>query len=56
MTVPHAAGQAAAALGLVDGYGFASSGSPDLPEEEHRRSIRGFLDMIDPATGHIAED
>jgi hypothetical protein len=38
------------------GYGFGSSGSPDLPVEEHRRTIRGFLDMIDPATGYIADD
>lgn len=38
------------------GYGFSSSAGPDLPEEEHRESIYGFLDMIDPATGFIAED
>jgi hypothetical protein len=29
---------------------------PDQPDEMHRRSIRGFLSMIDPGTGYIAED
>jgi hypothetical protein len=38
------------------GYGFSSSADPDQPDEMHRRSIRGFLSMIDPATGYIAED
>jgi len=38
------------------GYGFGSNMGPHLPEEEHRRSIRSFLDLIDPATGYIAED
>lgn len=42
--------------GRNKGYGFGSSGSPDAPEEKHRRSIQSFLGMIDPATGYIAED
>ena len=37
-------------------YGFGSSANPDQPVDEHRRSIRNFLAMIDPATGYIAED
>jgi hypothetical protein len=41
--------------GRNDGYGFGSSAGPELPEEEHRRNIRGFLAMIDPATGYIAD-
>lgn len=36
-------------------YGFGSSGTPNRPEE-HRDSIRGFLAMIDPNTGYIADD
>ncbi|MFN2538182.1 MAG: hypothetical protein ABR549_08525 [Mycobacteriales bacterium] len=42
--------------GPHEGYGFGTSASPDLPVEAHRQSIRGFLAMIDPATGYIAED
>jgi hypothetical protein len=42
--------------GRNPGYGFGSSGRPDMPEEHHRESIRTFLGMIDPATGYIAED
>ena len=38
------------------GYGFASSGTPDRPVEEHRKSIRVFLAMIDPDTGYIGDD
>ena len=37
-------------------YGFGSSGTPNRPVEEHRDSIRGFLAMIDPNTGYIADD
>lgn len=39
--------------GPNQGYGFGSSGLPDPSEEDHRESIRGFLSMIDPATGYI---
>jgi len=42
--------------GRNEGYGFASSGSPDRPTEEHRESIRVFLAMIDPDTGYIGDD
>jgi len=38
------------------GYGFASSGTPNRPVEEHRESIRVFLAMIDPNTGYIGDD
>lgn len=40
------------------GYGFSSFASDrsSLPAEQHARSISGFLGMIDPATGYIAED
>lgn len=38
------------------GYGFSSSGGTDDSREVHQESIRGFLGMIDPATGYIAED
>jgi len=39
--------------GPNEGYGFASSGTPDRLVEEHRESIRAFLAMIDPDTGYI---
>jgi hypothetical protein len=38
------------------GYGFASSGPPNRSVEEHEESIRVFLAMIDPNTGHIGDD
>jgi hypothetical protein len=38
------------------GYGFASSGTPNRPVEEHRQSIRVFVAMIDPTTGYIEDD
>ena len=41
--------------GRNDGYGFASSGSPNRPMEEHRESIRVFLAMVDPDTGYIGD-
>ena len=41
--------------GPNEGYGFGSTVSPDLPEDQHRDGIRGFLAMIDPATGFIAD-
>ena len=37
------------------GYGFAVSPSPASPEQD-REHIRGFLAMIDPATGYIGDD
>ncbi|WP_350275031.1 hypothetical protein [Kribbella sp. HUAS MG21] len=37
------------------GYGFAVSPVAGS-DEEHERNIRGFLSMVDPATGYIAED
>jgi hypothetical protein len=36
-------------------YGFGSSARPDQSEQEHLASIQTFLDMIDPATGYIAD-
>ena len=38
------------------GYGFASSGTPNRSVEEHQKSIRVFLAMIDPNTGYIGDD
>jgi hypothetical protein len=37
-------------------YGFGSSGTPNRSVEEHRKSIRAFLAMIDPSTGYIGDD
>ncbi|WP_422752152.1 hypothetical protein [Micromonospora sp. WMMD708] len=37
------------------GYGFGVSPTPDLSTDEHVRNIRGFLGMVDPGTGHIAD-
>jgi hypothetical protein len=42
--------------GPHEGYGFASSGTPDRPMQEHREHIRGFLAMIDPDTGYTEDD
>jgi hypothetical protein len=42
--------------GRNPGYGFSTSAPADQPDDEHRRSIRAFLDMIDPATGYIADE
>ena len=41
--------------GPNSGYGFSASPAPDRVEE-HESHIRGFLSMIDPETGYIAED
>ncbi len=38
------------------GYGFGVAGPPDPSLEDHRRRIREFLTMVDPATGHLGED
>jgi hypothetical protein len=38
------------------GYGFSTSGPPISSNEDHREAIRTFLNMIDPATGYIADD
>jgi hypothetical protein len=38
------------------GYRFSSSAPPTLSMEEHRKSIRAFLAMIDPNTGYIGDD
>jgi hypothetical protein len=42
--------------GPNEGYGFASSGTPDRSMGEHQESIRAFLAMIDPDTGYIEDD
>lgn len=42
--------------GPNQGYGFASSGTPNRSAEEHREHIRVFLAMIDPTTGYIEDD
>ena len=42
--------------GPNEGYGFSVSGQPIRSHDEHREHIRGFLSMIDPATGYIGDD
>ena len=42
--------------GPNQGYGFASSGTPNRPVEEHQERIRAFLAMIDLKTGYIEDD
>ena len=42
--------------GPNNGYGFASSGTPNRSVEEHREEISVFLAMIDPQTGYIEEE
>ena len=37
------------------GYGFVSSGPPSQSREKHQEHIRGFLSMIDPATGYVED-
>lgn len=41
--------------GPNQGYGFATSGPPSFSDKDHRAAIRSFLNMIDPATGYIAD-
>lgn len=38
------------------GYGFASSPTANLSIDEHTENIRGFLSIVDPATGHVEDD
>ncbi|HSF27016.1 MAG TPA: hypothetical protein VLC50_05810 [Actinomycetes bacterium] len=38
------------------GYGFGMGPARDLSLDEHCEHIRGFLAMIDPQTGYIADD
>ena len=38
------------------GYGFSFSPTPDVSLDEHRKVIRDFLTMVDPATGYIEDD
>jgi hypothetical protein len=44
--------------GPNEGYGFSSALSilRPLSREEHRRSIRDFLDQVDPRTGYIEDE
>lgn len=42
--------------GPNEGYGFGSSAPPNRLPDEHRKHIRTFLSMIDPATGYIGDD
>jgi hypothetical protein len=37
------------------GYGFGIGGPPNPSLEEHRKRIREFLAMVDPATGYIED-
>lgn len=41
--------------GPIKDYVFETS-ARNTSEAEHRADIRNFISMIDPATGHIAED
>jgi hypothetical protein len=38
------------------GYGFGVSPTPNPSLEEHLANIRGFLALVDPATGYIEDD
>ena len=38
------------------GYGFGASPTPKLSLAEHMENIRGFLAIVDPATGYIEGD
>jgi hypothetical protein len=38
------------------GYGFGTSPTPKLSLDEHVENIRGFLAIVDPATGYIDDD
>jgi hypothetical protein len=42
--------------GSKPGYGFSLSPTVDTSLEEHRANIRGFLAMIDPATGYFEKE
>ncbi len=44
--------------GPNEGYGYSSALSilRPLSREEHRRSIRDFLDQVDPRTGYIEDE
>jgi hypothetical protein len=42
--------------GPNEGYGFGISGPPNPSTQEHCDAIRGFLSMIDPATGYIGDE
>ena len=42
--------------GPNEGYGFSVSGPRIESRDEHRALIRGFLSMVDPATGYIGDD
>jgi hypothetical protein len=42
--------------GPSPGYGFGSSGPKPPSLDDHRQAIRGFLEQIDPETGHIGPD
>src|SRR4051794_33614600 len=41
--------------GPNEGYGFGRSGPPIASMDEHRQSLRDFLQGIDPATGYLAD-
>lgn len=41
--------------GPNDDYGFTSSRTEGCSLDDHRESIRNFLDQIDPATGFIGD-
>jgi hypothetical protein len=38
------------------GYGFGSTGPANPSPADHRESIRGFLSMVNPATGYIEDE
>ncbi|MEU1586419.1 hypothetical protein [Micromonospora sp. NPDC005710] len=38
------------------GYGFGASPTLGLSLDQHRKNIRDFLAMVDPATGRIEDD
>ena len=38
------------------GYGFGAGPTPNLSLDEHAENIRGFLAIVDPATGYVEDD
>lgn len=38
------------------GYGFGVSPASGLSLDQHAENIRGFLSMVDPATGYIEDE
>ena len=42
--------------GPNEGYGFATSPTPDWTTDQHRDNVRSFLAHVDPATGYLEDE